>query len=131
MGDTEQRARDTRSQDAPAAGGRDDPELTDGGASDSTAATPPSASAPSRLPRTRTSVTFQALIAGVVVLVLLLIFILENTESVRINYLGAKGNLSLGIALLLAAAGGALLVAIVGAARIGQLRLHERRQRRR
>ncbi|MHB1538620.1 MAG: lipopolysaccharide assembly protein LapA domain-containing protein [Solirubrobacteraceae bacterium] len=82
-------------------------------------------------PRTRTSVTFQALLAGVVVLVLLLIFILENTESVKIDYLGAKGHISLGIALLLAAAGGALLVAIAGTARIGQLRLHARRQRRR
>lgn len=82
-------------------------------------------------PRTRVSATFEALIAGTVILVFLLIFILENTESVRINYLGAKGHLSLGVALLLSAVGGALIAAIVGLARIGQLRLHERRQRRR
>lgn len=81
-------------------------------------------------PRTRVSATFQALIAGTVVLVFLLIFILENTESVKINYLGAKGHLSLGVALLLAAVGGALIAAIIGLARIGQLRLHQRRQRR-
>jgi uncharacterized integral membrane protein len=80
-------------------------------------------------PRTRTSAMFQALIAGAVILVFLLIFILENTEDVKINFLGAKGHLSLGVALLLAAVGGALIVAVVGAARIGQLRVHQRRQR--
>jgi uncharacterized integral membrane protein len=89
------------------------------------------AAAPAKPPRTRVSATFQALIAGFVLLVLLLIFILENTEDVKINFLGAKGHISLGVALLLAAAGGALIVATVGVARIGQLRLHERRQRRR
>ncbi|MGH2833933.1 MAG: lipopolysaccharide assembly protein LapA domain-containing protein [Solirubrobacteraceae bacterium] len=55
-------------------------------------------------------------------LILLLIFILENTQQVKISYLGATGHLALGIALLLAAAAGALLTALIGGARILQLR---------
>jgi uncharacterized integral membrane protein len=47
-----------------------------------------------------------------------LIFILENTQRVKVNFLGANGHLALGVALLLAAAAGALLVGIVGVARI-------------
>lgn len=78
-------------------------------------------------PRTRLSRTFSGLVAGAVVLILLLIFILQNTETVKISYLGANGHLSLGVALLLAAVGGALLAGLLGAARIAQLRRHARR----
>lgn len=72
--------------------------------------------------RTRTSVAFNSLVAGAVVLILLLVFILENTQSVKISYFGASGHISLGVALLLAAVGGALLVGLAGAARVLQLR---------
>jgi uncharacterized integral membrane protein len=67
-------------------------------------------------------------ISGVIVLVLLLVFILENTQSVQITYFGASGHLALGVALLLAAVGGALLVGIVGTARITQLKRHAKRR---
>jgi uncharacterized integral membrane protein len=67
-------------------------------------------------------------ISGVIVLVLLLVFILENTQSVQISYFGASGHLALGVALLLAAVGGALLVGIVGTARITQLKRHAKRR---
>jgi uncharacterized integral membrane protein len=79
---------------------------------------------------TRTSTAFKGLIAGAIVLLLLLIFILENTQRVKISYFGVDGHLSLGVALLLAAVAGALIAALVGAARVGQLRAHARRQRR-
>lgn len=79
------------------------------------------------VPRTRTGAAYKSLIAGVIVLILLIVFILENTESVKITYFGAGGHLPLGVALLIAAIGGALLVAIVGTARIMQLRRHVRR----
>lgn len=82
---------------------------------------------PSGAPRTRTSAAFKGFVGGALVLLLLLIFILENTERVKISYFGATGHLTLGVALLLAAVGGALLVAIVGAARISQLRLYAKR----
>jgi uncharacterized integral membrane protein len=95
---------------------------------DAPATTPPPAAQPARpLARTRTSAAFKALVGGVVVLILLLVFILENTRRVEISYFGATGRLPLGVALLLAAVGGAALAALVGAARILQLRRHAKR----
>lgn len=85
---------------------------------------------PATPPRTRTSAAFQGLVAGAIVLILLLIFILENTQSVKVSYIGASGHLSLGVALLLAAVGGGLLVGILGAARIAQVRRHAKRRAR-
>lgn len=81
------------------------------------------------IPRTRTARAHTALIAGAIVLILLLVFIIENTESVKISYFGAGFHLPLGVALLLAAIGGALLVGMVGTARILQLRRSVRRGR--
>jgi uncharacterized integral membrane protein len=74
------------------------------------------------IPRTRTARAHNALIAGAIVLILLLVFIIENTRSVKISYFGAGFHLPLGVALLLAAIAGALIVGIVGTARIVQLR---------
>jgi uncharacterized integral membrane protein len=81
----------------------------------------------SEVPSTRTGTAFKSLIAGAIVLILLLVFILENTKSVKIAYFGAGFRLPLGVALLLAAIGGALLAGILGTARILQLRRHVRR----
>ncbi len=78
---------------------------------------------------TRTGIAFSTLIAGAIVLIVLLVFILENTQSVEISFFGASFHLPLGVALLLAAIGGALLMGIVGGARILQLRRHVRRRR--
>jgi uncharacterized integral membrane protein len=82
-------------------------------------------------PRTRVSGIWVASIAAVVVLLLLLIFILQNGESVKINIFGANPTLPLGVALLLAAVLGALLVALIGAARVVQLRHTTRKMARR
>jgi uncharacterized integral membrane protein len=67
---------------------------------------------------------------GAVVLVLVQIFIIENAHAVTITYFGAHLRLSLAVALLLAAVGGALIMAAAGTARITQLRLSMRRGRR-
>lgn len=67
-------------------------------------------------------------LAAAVVLVLL--FILENGSRVKVSYFGASGHLPLGVALLLAAVGGALLIGIIGVARVVQSRLTARRHRR-
>jgi putative membrane protein len=92
----------------------------------SSAATPAARErAGSRIGRVRT-----ALIAGAVVLILVLIFIIENAHAVTIVYFGAHLRLSLAVALLLAAVGGALIMAAAGTARITQLRLSMRRSRR-
>jgi uncharacterized integral membrane protein len=44
------------------------------------------------------------------VLILQLIFILQNNRTVEVSYLGAHGHLPLGVALLLSAVFGVLLV---------------------
>jgi uncharacterized integral membrane protein len=79
--------------------------------------------------RTRIGGLWAGLAAGAIVLIFLLIFILENSQQVSIGYFGAHGHLPLGVTLLLAAVGGALLVVIPGTARIIQLRRTARRHR--
>ncbi|HEV3292893.1 MAG TPA: lipopolysaccharide assembly protein LapA domain-containing protein [Streptosporangiaceae bacterium] len=91
----------------------------------------PAPQAPPRRPaRTRISGMRTGLIAGAVVLVVVLIFIIQNAHSVNITFLGAHLQLSLAVALLLAAVGGALAMAAAGTARITQLRRIMRRNRR-
>ena len=79
---------------------------------------------------TRLGSAHAGLIAAAVVLVLLLVFILENAHSVNVGFLGAHLRLSLAVALFLAAIAGALLMAAAGTARITQLRQIIRRDRR-
>jgi uncharacterized integral membrane protein len=83
-----------------------------------------------RIKRTRTSGVWVAVGCFAVVLLLLLIFILQNGAEVSVSYMGAHGHLPLGVALLLAAVCGVLLVVLAGAARISQLRASARRHRR-
>ena len=95
----------------------------------------PPAAAPHPLPqhrikRTRTGGIWVAVGFFAVVLLLLLIFILQNGTDVSVSYLGMHGHLPLGVALLLAAVCGVLLVVLAGTARIAQLRATARRHRR-
>ena len=83
-----------------------------------------------RIKRTRTGGVWVAVGFFAVVLLLLLIFILQNGTDVSVSYLGMHGHLPLGVALLLAAVCGVLLVVLAGTARIGQLRATARRHRR-
>ena len=83
-----------------------------------------------RIKRTRTSGIWVAVGFFGVVLLLLLIFILQNGTQVSVSYFGMHGHLPLGVALLLAAVCGVLLVVLAGAARISQLRTTARRHRR-
>jgi lipopolysaccharide assembly protein A len=83
-----------------------------------------------RIRRTRTGGVWVAVALFALLLLLLLIFILENGHRVAISYLGAHGHLPLGVALLLAAVIGVLLVVIPGTGRIIQLRVVARRHRR-
>jgi uncharacterized integral membrane protein len=61
------------------------------------------------------------------VLIFLLVFILQNGGNATIYFLWGEASLPLGVALLFAAIGGAVLVAVVGAARILQLRRQAKR----
>jgi uncharacterized integral membrane protein len=72
--------------------------------------------------RTRIGGLWLASALFALVLLLLLIFILQNGTKVQISYLGMSGHLPLGVALLLAAVLGILLVVVPGTGRIIQLR---------
>ncbi len=79
---------------------------------------------------TRASAAWVATAAALVLLAMLIVFILQNSKRVQVHYLGFAGSLSLGMALLIAAVGGGVVVAIAGAARVTQLRITARRARR-
>jgi lipopolysaccharide assembly protein A len=93
-------------------------------------ARPPPALAARRRP-TRIASIRMGLIAGIVALILLVIFIVQNANAVHITFLGAHASVSLAAALLVAAIAGALVMAAAGTARITQLRRTMRRTRRR
>lgn len=87
----------------------------------------------SRVPRTdpsgrdplrgsRASGTWIAVVALGVLLVLLAIFVLQNTQRVNISFLGWDGQAPLAAALLIATALGALIAITAGSLRILQLR---------
>jgi uncharacterized integral membrane protein len=82
---------------------------------------PPTASA-NRVPRTRTGAAWFGICATALLSVVLIVFMVQNTRSVRVDFLWMDGSLPLALALLIAAAGAALLTMAVGAARITQLR---------
>jgi len=63
----------------------------------------------------------------VIVVVLLIIFIAENSQRVTIHFLGAKGSISAALALLIAAVAGAIIMLLVGTTRILQLRREVKR----
>jgi uncharacterized integral membrane protein len=71
---------------------------------------------------TRASAVWTALAVGVLVLVAILIFVVQNSAKVRINFLWMHGTLGLGIALLISAILGILLTLAVGSVRMLQLR---------
>ena len=84
-----------------------------------------------RVRRTRVGGVWVAAGCFALILSLLLVFILENSQSIQISYFGAHGHLPLGVALLFAAVLGILLAAVPGTWRIIQLRRDARRQRHR
>jgi uncharacterized integral membrane protein len=62
------------------------------------------------------------LIIGVILGIALVDFLVQNTDSVRIEFFAASGQIPIVVALLVAALAGAAVVIVVGGARIGQLR---------
>ncbi|MGP9694634.1 LapA family protein [Brachybacterium sp. AOP25-B2-12] len=76
-----------------------------------------------------TAATWVALILGAIVLILLLIFVIQNNTKASFTYFAATFDLPLGVAMLLAAIAGALVMALVGSVRIIQLSWRLRRMR--
>ena len=71
---------------------------------------------------TRAAALWTSLIFGFIILIVLLIFITQNTASTDFTFLTWHWTLPLGVAILLAAVCGGLITALVSAARMFQLR---------
>jgi uncharacterized integral membrane protein len=88
-------------------------------------AQPPNTGATSAEPAigfTRAGALWVALFSGFLILIVLLIFIAQNTTSTPFTFFAWHWSLPLGVAILLATVGGGLLTVAVGTARILQLR---------
>ncbi len=75
------------------------------------------------------TVAWTAVTISVLLVVLLVVFIAQNTQDANVSFLGWDLNLPLAVTLLAAAAVGAAVVLLVGTIRATQARLAERRQR--
>jgi uncharacterized integral membrane protein len=84
-------------------------------------------SAADPLRASRTSRLWVGVGALALILVLLIIFIAQNTQSVEVSFLGWDGHPPLAIALLIAAVAGLALAGTAGALRIWQLHRRVRR----
>lgn len=75
----------------------------------------------------RTSGTWLAVIGMLVVLLLVAVFIIQNTQAVEITFFGWNGEAPLSAALLIATVAGLFIAAVAGALRIIQLRRRVKR----
>jgi len=80
--------------------------------------------------RSRLGATWVGICFGAVVLLLLLVFMLQNTQPVDVSFLGWTGTAPLALTLLIAALGAAAVTLVLGSIRIGQLRHRLARARR-
>jgi uncharacterized integral membrane protein len=78
---------------------------------------------------TRVSGVWIGLIVAAVFLLVLVIFIAQNSRTASIHFLGFNGHLSLALTILLAAVIGLLIAAVPGSIRIIQLRKALRQQK--
>ena len=90
----------------------------------SSAQVPPvnAAPTPETVKFTRAAALWSALAVGMLILIVLLIFIAQNTTQASFTFFAAHWNLPLGVAILLAAVCGGLITVLAGTARIFQLR---------
>lgn len=75
-----------------------------------------------RVQPTRTSAAWAGIAVGAAVLVLLIVFMLQNTVPVEVSFLGLHATAPLALTLLIAGLGFAVVTLVVGSLRIGQLR---------
>lgn len=81
-------------------------------------------------PRTVAGSTWVVICFAVLILIALIIFVAQNTSSVRVTFLFLHGRFPLAVALLGAVAAGCVLTLIIGSARILQLRRIVRQRQR-
>lgn len=108
--------------------GKDDAMSSEPDVSSDDSSPEPSTPAPAPVPPaetkfTRAAALWAALIAGFLILIVLLIFVAQNTTPTSVDFLSwTSPKLPLGVLILLAAVGGGLLTVLAGTARIVQLR---------
>jgi len=73
-------------------------------------------------PFTRVRAAWAGVWAGLVAVILLIVFIGQNTAPIHIQFLWLDGQIPTALALLIAGVGGAVIALAAGAARIVQLR---------
>ncbi|MCT1654863.1 LapA family protein [Brachybacterium muris] len=78
----------------------------------------------------KTAAIWISLILGAIILILLLIFVIQNNVTATFQYFNAQFDLPLGVAMLLAAIAGALVMALVGSMRMIQMGWSIRKLRR-
>ena len=78
----------------------------------------------------RTSGIWVAVVGLGLVLVLLVVFIAQNTQAVEVSFLGWNGQAPLAVTLLIATVAGLFLAVVAGSLRILQLRRRVRREKR-
>ncbi|HME47383.1 LapA family protein [Mycobacterium sp.] len=86
------------------------------------AAPVPAPPAKSAVPFTRVAAAWWALAVGLLILIVLLVFIAQNTDSITIRFLAWQWSSPKGISFLMAAVGGALITVLAGTARMVQMR---------
>lgn len=78
------------------------------------------AAAPTK--RTRAGAAWVGICLGALVLVALIIFMLQNTGTVEVAFLGMRGSAPLAVTLLIAGVGVGIVALVIGTWRISQLR---------
>ena len=91
----------------------------------------PSTASKDPLRGSRTSGFWAAVIGLGLVLILLVIFIAQNTQDVSVSFLAWSGTAPLAVSLLIATIAGLFLAGVAGSLRILQLRRRVRREKRR
>jgi uncharacterized integral membrane protein len=90
----------------------------------------PAATGKDPLRRSRTSGAWFSVVGLAVLLLLLIVFIAQNTQDVEVSFLGWDGRAPLAVSLLIASLVGIVLAVVAGSLRILQLRRRVRRDRR-
>ena len=107
-----------------------DPVPGEPGAAGASPAAPPMGDDPHLVvPHTRTSAAYSGVAVGLLVLVVIVIFIAQNLGDASVHFFTLRFRMPIGLLALASVVAGGLLVLLVSAARLAQMRLMARRHR--
>lgn len=105
------------------------PSATDSSKTDTRKGSKRKAAGDDPLRGSRTSGAWAAIVGLGILLILLIIFIAQNTQSTQVKFLGWDGSAPVSVTLLIAAAAGLFIATAGGSLRILQLRRRVKRDR--